>query len=462
MSGRIYFDMTDIVRYAVSNERVSGIQRVQFNLIGHLSRLYGGDAVRCIFYHSDEVGMVEIDPSALFETDEYDSAGLLQQLGLEQPRKYLPPRSRMKSYLRRWNHNKPLRAMKKLDVIASSFFMPMRLAAMGLQRQTRTYTVLPFTPITALPDGAHYVLLGINIVNKHVLRFAHEHLARQGDMVQIVYDLIPHVCPQFFTANMVRDFRAWLDELVRLEPRVVCISKWTAHDLSTYVGERAAQWDIRAIPLAHELDGFERNAEVTLSPAEALKMPKTPYLLCVGTLEVRKNGVTLLRAWRQLLKDIGDAAPLLVFAGKRGWLIDEFDTLLKDNPAMAAKVLIVESPADRQLAWLYRNCLFTVYPSHYEGWGLPVGESAWFGKYGIASRVSSIPEVCGDLIDYVDPDDPATLAELMGKALADPAMVATREAAIRRSSLRRWGDVAEDIFRVVKTPRATAAEPIDA
>lgn len=457
MSSRIYFDMTDIVRYAVSNDRVSGIQRVQFNLIGHLSRKYGGEIVRCVFHHSDELGMVEIDPAPLFEAGEYHSSRLLQQLGLEEPRKIFPPRSKLKSYLRRYNANKPLRALKKIDVLASALFMPWRLAALGLQPQTRTYPSLKLTPAGALPEGAHYVVLSVNTSDERVHGFARQHVQRGGDMVQLVYDLIPHVCPRFFTSGMVDIYRAWLNELVKMSPRVICISEWTARDLRQYIGEPASKWDIRSIPLAHELDGFERNAEVVLSAADSARLPKQPYVLCVGTLEVRKNGVSLLRAWSRLLADIGEAAPTLVFAGKHGWLIEEFEAVLKSDPLLSKKVQIVDSPSDRQLAWLYQHCMFTVYPSYYEGWGLPVGESAWFGKYCIASHASSLPEVCGDLIDYVDPNDPNEITQKVLAALNDPARIASLEKCIGQASLRRWSDVAEDIFRLVMAPEPVSS-----
>lgn len=457
MSSFIYFDMTDIVRYAVSNDRVSGIQRVQFNLIGHLSRKYGGELVRCVFHHSDELGMVEMDPAALFGADEYHSSRLLQQLGLEAPRKIFPPRSKLKSYLRRYNANKPLRALKKIDVYASALFMPKRLALMGLQPDTRTYPALKLTPVKSLPEGSHYVVLSINTSDERVLGFAHRHVQRGGDMVQLVYDLIPHVCPKFFTSGMVDVYRAWLNEMVKMSPRVICISEWTARDLRQYIGESAARWDIRSIPLAHELDGFERNVEIVLSAVDSTKLPKLPYVLCVGTLEVRKNGVSLLRAWSRLLADVGEAVPTLVFAGKHGWLIEEFESLLKSEPMLAKKVQIVDSPSDRQLAWLYQHCMFTIYPSYYEGWGLPVGESAWFGKYCIASHASSIPEVCGELIDYVDPNDPDEIAQKVLSVLNDPARIKSLETRIQQATLRRWSDVAEDIFRLVMTPRIMQA-----
>ena len=74
-------------------------------------------------------------------------------------------------------------------------------------------------------------------------------------------------------------------------------------------------------------------------------------------------------------------------------------------------IAVAETPSDAELAFLYRNCRFTVFPSLYEGWGLPIGESLWFGKLCIASKTSSMPEVGGDLVDYVDPKDADSLQQ---------------------------------------------------
>ena len=72
---------------------------------------------------------------------------------------------------------------------------------------------------------------------------------------------------------------------------------------------------------------------------------------------------------------------------------------------MRQVVTVIPQATDADLAVLYQNCLFFVYPSLVEGWGLPVGEAAWFGKYSVVSSSSSLPEVCGDLVDYVAPEN---------------------------------------------------------
>jgi glycosyltransferase involved in cell wall biosynthesis len=165
----------------------------------------------------------------------------------------------------------------------------------------------------------------------------------------------------------------------------------------------------------------------------------------VGTLEIRKNGALLLRAWLRLLADLGDQTPMLVFAGRRGWLLDEFDALLAQHPQLQRFVKVVSQPSDQELSRLYSGCLFTVFPSLYEGWGLPIGEAAWFGKFCIASNASSMPEVCGDLIDYVDPNDFEDLYHKVRRAIREPDYIRQREARIKQAPLRSWSDVSRNI-----------------
>jgi glycosyltransferase involved in cell wall biosynthesis len=98
------------------------------------------------------------------------------------------------------------------------------------------------------------------------------------------------------------------------------------------------------------------------------------------------------------------------------------------------------------LAWLYKYCLFSIFPSHVEGWGLPVGESAWFGSLCVASNASAIPEVCGELMDYVDPADTADITRAVRRLITDRDYLQQRKAMIARATLRRWSDVAGDLY----------------
>ena len=81
---------------------------------------------------------------------------------------------------------------------------------------------------------------------------------------------------------------------------------------------------------------------------------------------------------------------------------------------------------------LYQGCLFTLFPSHYEGWGLPVTESLALGKPCIISNVTSLPEAGGDLARYLDPDDLAGTVRLIRAVISDRPGLAAWEAQVRR------------------------------
>ena len=175
-----------------------------------------------------------------------------------------------------------------------------------------------------------------------------------------------------------------------------------------------------------------------------------PFVLCVGTIEVRKNGFSLLKVWQQLLKELGDKTPQLVFAGKYGWKIEAFKKLLQEDLSLQQAVTIIPQATDADLATLYQRCLFFVYPSLVEGWGLPVGEAAWFGKYSVVSSSSSLPEVCGNLVDYADPGNITEITQSIKRAVLDEEYRKQREKNIAQASLRSWKNVAVHLKQILE------------
>ena len=331
---------------------------------------------------------------------------------------------------------------------------------MGLRLPTareRAIQVVPLTPVDRLSPEATLVVLGASWNHPRLEAFTKAHAQAGGDVVQMVYDLIPIVAPQFFNRRSRDRFSDWMTRISAYTRRYLCISEWTASDLRRFLGEQSEAVQIRAVPLAHEMFGFARNDRATALTDALREVTTKPYVLCVGTLEVRKNGTALLDAWMHLISELGEATPRLVFAGRMGWLMDEFNARLTAHPELRDVVRIVESPSDTELAALYQHSLFTAYPSLYEGWGLPVGESAWFGKYCISSHCSSLPEVCGDLIDYVDPTNGSELVAALRRAITQPAYVADRERRISQAPLRTWSDVSEQIYHWVRNPAHTPA-----
>ena len=180
------------------------------------------------------------------------------------------------------------------------------------------------------------------------------------------------------------------------------------------------------------------------------------FVLCVGTIEIRKNPSYLLDIWKLLIDAGRDTIPTLVFAGRKGWLVDDFFERLKGCDYLDGKVVLLHDLSDKGLEALYRGCLLTMFPSFEEGWGLPVGESLSHGKICLASDAGGIKEAGGAFADYIDPHNVRDGYARLTAYLDNPDLRARREKEIGADFVPRpWLEYAEGIMAVVKEQRKT-------
>jgi glycosyltransferase involved in cell wall biosynthesis len=138
-----------------------------------------------------------------------------------------------------------------------------------------------------------------------------------------------------------------------------------------------------------------------------------PFVLCTGTLEPRKNLIRVLEAFIRMPEDLRNAHELAL-VGPRGW---EFDEILRRAEGTAR---VLGHVSDDDLAALYQACEVFCFPSLYEGFGLPLLEAMSAGAPSITSKVSSLPEVGGDAVRYVDPSSVDDIARALSELLASP------------------------------------------
>ncbi|WP_338665867.1 glycosyltransferase family 1 protein [Pararoseomonas sp. SCSIO 73927] len=249
----------------------------------------------------------------------------------------------------------------------------------------------------------------------------------------LVYDLIPVARPEFCDPGLVRTFRAWMESTLPAVDRFFAISRASAADLERLapcLGFRLPG-PVMALPVGSGF-GQEQAGGSGPTPPRVAALPPG-YALLVSTVEARKNHLMAFRAWRRLLDTMPEEeVPTLVFAGRVGWMVADLMQQLENCGWLAGKVVLVEDPSDTELAALYAGCRFTLFPSHYEGWGLPVTESLAFGKVCIASSATSIPEAGGPFCLYHDPDDVPEAVALLRRAISRPEEIAGLEARIGR------------------------------
>lgn len=140
-------------------------------------------------------------------------------------------------------------------------------------------------------------------------------------------------------------------------------------------------------------------------------VPVGGYWLNVGTIEPRKNQRRLVEAYARYLALRGAPMPL-VLAGGKGWLMEDFQKHLSEL-GIDAQIVMTGYVSDDELVWLYRNCYANLYPSLFEGFGLPVLEGMQFGAPTLTSNCTSIPEVAGNAAILLAPEDIEGWAQAM-------------------------------------------------
>lgn len=261
--------------------------------------------------------------------------------------------------------------------------------------------------------------------------------------VGMIYDLIQLQYPEWFDPEQQEMVRDWHRFTGRHAAAILCISQATRRDAERFFArERIDAPPLVVLPLA---------VEPPRRHGSHAAAPETPFVLSVSTIEVRKNHRLLFQVWRRLLEQNDPAkVPTLVLVGRKGWMVDDFWRELENSRYLDGKIVVRSDVGDEDLERLYETCLFTVFPSICEGFGLPVAESLVRGKYCVASTAPSLAEVGGDLIDYHDPFDVPAAFQLIARAISDAGFRARREAEIRmRYQPRSWRELATDLWQVV-------------
>ena len=222
-----------------------------------------------------------------------------------------------------------------------------------------------------------------------------------------VYDLIPILYPQYFNGRKVHQVKTALHSLAPSD-FAICISQSTKNDLCNLLEfdpDRAF-----VIPLAASKSFYPcKDLQLIREVKKKYSIPSGPYILSVGTLEPRKNLKQLIFAFRILLEQekMSDLNLVLVGAGS-GAHGKGLEELIHSNK-LEKRVILTGYIPDQDLAPLYSGALVFVYPSLYEGFGLPPLEAMQCGTPVITSNTSSLPEVVGEAGIMTAPTDIDTL-----------------------------------------------------
>ncbi len=233
--------------------------------------------------------------------------------------------------------------------------------------------------------------------------------------VLTVHDLVPLLLPETVSSRFRWQFRLWLARSLEIADQVICVSQTTRASVLAHFAVDPAKLHV----VHHGVDHVERVAApdaITVKWLDALGLEQ-PWVLYAGALDARKNVELVLRAVEKLHD--GGQRVTLVMAGQRWFGSGPIEAELERVRARGVDVRPLGYLADPVFYALMRRAGVFVFPSRYEGFGLPPLEAMRLGVPTIVSTEGSLPEVCGEGAAQVGPDDGQGLAELLSSWLRD-------------------------------------------
>jgi glycosyltransferase involved in cell wall biosynthesis len=327
--------------------------------------------------------------------------------------------------------------------------------APGAPRGTRLASA-EFTPAAGrrrilLVTGAGWLS---NAQYLHELRALRTRL--RAELHAVIHDVTHLMFPHWFPEAEAARIGANLIAMMTSADALMVYSDATAADIETVAARlRVDRAPVRRIALGADLptaSSASAVAPITAMPFSHL-LGNRPFVLYVSTITFRKNHDFIYQVWRRLAAERGDELPVLLLVGRVSPDQEVLADRIRRDAAVGDHVRILSGVTDDQLASLYTHCAFTVYPSLYEGWGLPVAESLRYGKVCVTSNAASLPESSGGAAPLLDPLDHAAWCAEIRRLVLDPRALADAEARIKAEYRPvSWADAADRVRAAIAIP----------
>lgn len=270
-------------------------------------------------------------------------------------------------------------------------------------------------------------------------------LNRNIKKVLTVHDLTPILFPEMHTRETNMTWRSSLKFIKNRTSVMICVSESTKNDCIKLLN--IPEKRLRVIPLsADEQYKPLKNKKQIHDELKQEYNIDFPFILFVGTLEKRKNVPTLLKSFYKLKKS--KVEHKLVVVGGKGWKYTKIFDLIEELN-LKNEVIFTDYVSDEYLVKLYNAADLFVYPSLYEGFGLPPLEAMACGCPVITSNTSSLPEVVGDAGIMINPNDIDGLTESMLKILTDNQLrEEMSRKSLERAKIFSWKKTAKETWKV--------------
>ena len=257
------------------------------------------------------------------------------------------------------------------------------------------------------------------------------------NQIVTIHDMAAMDHPEWFTPLYSRMYRVLVPMLARRVKHIIAVSSFTRDRIVARTG--VTREKITVIPNGYDSKFYPQTPRVVERTVAELQLPSKRYLLSLCTMEPRKNLARLLEAWRQLALEVDDSV-YLVLAGGSGQ-----DSVFRETELTVAapRVHLTGYVNDRLLPGLYTGAMAFIYPSLYEGFGLPPLEAMACGTPVVVSNTSAIPELVGSAGIRINPLDAKSIRDGLQQILTQPDLRhQLAKAGLERSGRYSWDESA--------------------
>lgn len=237
-------------------------------------------------------------------------------------------------------------------------------------------------------------------------------------LICMVHDLIPITHPQFCRAGTAEKHILRMRNLLTWSKGVLSNSQSTLNTLTQFA--ELHKLTMPACVVAHL-------PAASLPKPSAIPPLQTPYFVMLGTIEGRKNHALILDVWHQLITSFAENTPTLVLIGQRGWACDEVLQRLDNDSVLKPYVIELNDCDDATLSTWLSHAKALLFPSHVEGYGIPLVEALALGTPVIASDLEVFHEIAGDIPEYLSPDDVSGWRSVIEDYMGDDSRLRTAQ-----------------------------------
>ncbi|MEM9542563.1 MAG: glycosyltransferase family 1 protein [Cyanobacteria bacterium P01_E01_bin.42] len=331
----------------------------------------------------------------------------------------------------------------KLSATANNLYQSLREVRKNLEREYIESSEVPED--TDIFHATYYPLPQF-VNNKKVTRFL------------TICDLIPILYPQFFGQERPEDHIVYhaLKSIDRDRDFIICISQATKNDVCNYLKIDPNRVFVTYLAASPSIFYPCSDLQKIQSVKQSYGIPNGPYLLSLSTLEPRKNIISVIRSFIKIVREEKISDLCLVLVGNLGWNYENIFAEISQYPDVKNRIIITGRIADDDLAAVYSDALAFIYPSLYEGFGLPPLEAMQCGIPIIVSNTSSLPEVVGNAGITVEPQNIDSLCQSILQLYSDSAL----QKKLSQKSLDRaknfcWEKCSRETFSAYQTASNT-------